>query len=120
MLKNIVDHCRGCRFYENQPHKPASELKTIPLAWHFAAWGLDMIGPLRTGTSGFTHILVAVDKFTKWIEAKPKETWTQPLQSVSSKELYIVSEFLMISSPTMGQISIQPSSSSFVGTWALG
>src|SRR3954468_2352796 len=30
-----------------------------------------MIGPLRIGTSGFTHILVAVDKFTKWIEARP-------------------------------------------------
>ena len=29
------------------------------------------IGPLRTGRSGFTHVLVAVDKFTKWIEAKP-------------------------------------------------
>ena len=30
-----------------------------------------MVGPLRTGASGFTHFLVAVDKFTKWIEAKP-------------------------------------------------
>ena len=30
-----------------------------------------MIGPLKTGKYGFTHILVAVDKFTKWIEAKP-------------------------------------------------
>ena len=30
-----------------------------------------MVGPLRTGRSGFTHLLVAVDKFTKWIEAKP-------------------------------------------------
>ena len=69
--KNIVDLCKGCQFYADQPHKPASELKTIPLAWPFATWGLDMIGPLRTGTSGFTHILVAVDKFTKWIEAKP-------------------------------------------------
>ena len=29
-----------------------------------------MIGPLRTIRSGFTHLLVAVDKFTKWIEAK--------------------------------------------------
>ena len=26
---------------------------------------------LKTGRSGFTHVLVAVDKFTKWIEAKP-------------------------------------------------
>ena len=30
-----------------------------------------MVGPLRIGRSGFTHVLVAVDKFTKWIEAKP-------------------------------------------------
>ena len=27
--------------------------------------------PLKKGPSGFTHLLVAVDKFTKWIEAKP-------------------------------------------------
>ena len=30
-----------------------------------------MVGPLKKGPSGFTHLLVAVDKFTKWIEAKP-------------------------------------------------
>ena len=30
-----------------------------------------MVGPFKTGASGFTHSLIAVDKFTKWIEAKP-------------------------------------------------
>jgi len=30
-----------------------------------------MIGPLSTAPGGFTHILVAVDMFTKWIEVKP-------------------------------------------------
>ena len=30
-----------------------------------------MVGPLRTGRSGFAHVLVAVDKFTKWIEDNP-------------------------------------------------
>ena len=30
-----------------------------------------MVGPLEKGQGGFTHLLVAVDKFTKWIEAKP-------------------------------------------------
>src|SRR3989337_4276538 len=30
-----------------------------------------MVGPLRKGANGFTRLLVAVDKFTKWIEAKP-------------------------------------------------
>jgi transposase InsO family protein len=69
--QEIVQHCPGCQFYANLSHKPASGLKTIPLVWPFAVWGLDMVGPLRTGASGFTHLLVAVDKFTKWIEAKP-------------------------------------------------
>ena len=30
-----------------------------------------MVGPLKKGPGGFTHLLVVVDKFTKWIEAKP-------------------------------------------------
>jgi hypothetical protein len=30
-----------------------------------------MIGPFTTMPGGFTHILVAIDKFTKWIEYKP-------------------------------------------------
>ena len=71
MAKEIVDKCEGCQFYSNMSHKPASALKTIPIVSPFVVWGLDMVGPLRTGRSGFTHVLVAVDKFTKWIEAKP-------------------------------------------------
>jgi transposase InsO family protein len=30
-----------------------------------------MIGPLTTAPGGFTHVLVAIDKFTKWIMYKP-------------------------------------------------
>ena len=30
-----------------------------------------MIGPLPIAPGGYTYILVAVDKFTKWIEVKP-------------------------------------------------
>ena len=30
-----------------------------------------MVGSLKKGPGGFTHLLVAVDKFTKCIEAKP-------------------------------------------------
>jgi hypothetical protein len=29
-----------------------------------------MIGPFTTAPGGFTHVLVAIDKFTKWIESK--------------------------------------------------
>jgi hypothetical protein len=30
-----------------------------------------MIGPLQTVLGGFNRVLVAIDKFTKWIEIKP-------------------------------------------------
>jgi hypothetical protein len=30
-----------------------------------------MIGPLPTALGGFNRVLVAIDKFTKWIEVKP-------------------------------------------------
>ena len=38
---------------------------------HHLAGGLDMVGPLKKSLGSFTHLLVAVDKFAKWIEAKP-------------------------------------------------
>jgi transposase InsO family protein len=32
---------------------------------------LDIVGPLRKAPGVYTHLLVAVDKFSKWIEARP-------------------------------------------------
>jgi transposase InsO family protein len=34
-------------------------------------WGLDIVGPLRKAPEGFTHLLVAIDKFSKWVEVLP-------------------------------------------------
>jgi hypothetical protein len=69
--EEIVNNCRGCQLYAKQHQMPAQELQPIPITWLFAVWCLDMVGPLKRAPSGFTHLLVAVDKFTKWIEAKP-------------------------------------------------
>jgi hypothetical protein len=33
-------------------------------------WGLDLLGPFKKAPEGLTHLLNAVDKFTKWIETK--------------------------------------------------
>ena len=30
-----------------------------------------MMGPFKSKRAGLTHLLVAVDKYTKWVEAKP-------------------------------------------------
>jgi hypothetical protein len=42
------------------------------VAWPFAEWGLDQVGPLpKSSRGGHTYLLVAVDKFSKWIKAVP-------------------------------------------------
>ena len=37
-------------------------------------WGLDLVRPLKRALGGYTHLLVTIDKFTKWIEAWPIST----------------------------------------------
>ena len=69
--EDLVRKCNGCQRYAHQIHTPAAALKTIPITWPFAVWGLDMVGPFRPARGNMTHILVMVDKFTKWIEVKP-------------------------------------------------
>jgi len=39
-------------------------------------WGMDIIGPFSPGKGQTKHLLVAVDYFTKWIEAEPLATIT--------------------------------------------
>ena len=69
--EDIVRKCEGCQRFANKIHMPASALKTIPITWPFAVWCLDMVGPFKPARGNMTHILVMVDKFTKWIEVKP-------------------------------------------------
>jgi hypothetical protein len=67
----IVRSCQGCQFYARQTHLPAQALQTIPITWPFAVWGLDLVGPLQKAPRGFAHLLVAINKFSKWIEVRP-------------------------------------------------
>jgi hypothetical protein len=69
--EELVRRCQGCQYFAKQQHVPAYKLVTIPPTWPFTCWGLDMIGPLSTTLGGFNRVLVAIDKFTKWIEVKP-------------------------------------------------
>jgi hypothetical protein len=75
----IVRSCQGCQFYARQTHLPAQALQTIPITWSFAMWGLDLVGPLQKAPGGFSHLLVAINKFSKWIEV-------QPLTSIRSEQ----------------------------------
>jgi hypothetical protein len=67
----VVHTCEGCQFYTRKINLPAHTLQTIPITWLFAVWGMVLVGPLWKALGGFTHLLVAIDKFSKWIEACP-------------------------------------------------
>jgi hypothetical protein len=74
-VKDIVQKCVACQRFASRPHAPAAELQPIPLSWPFAQWGLDMVGKLhKSWPGGHVYMLVAVDKFTKWVEAAPVTT----------------------------------------------
>ncbi|KAK1670099.1 hypothetical protein QYE76_058258 [Lolium multiflorum] len=68
--EELVKKCDGCQRSPSKGHAGFC-LETIPITWPFAVWGLDMVGPFKTARGGMTHLLVMIDKFTKWIEAKP-------------------------------------------------
>jgi hypothetical protein len=53
-------------------------------------WGLDAVGPFRTATGGYKHILVAIDKFTKWIDVRPvaKVTSEEAVKFIGDIEHY--------------------------------
>ncbi|XP_070029276.1 uncharacterized protein [Nicotiana sylvestris] len=56
--------------HSNLIHSPPSELHTMSAPCPFVAWGMDVIGPIEPATSnGHRFILVAIDYFTKWVEA---------------------------------------------------
>jgi transposase InsO family protein len=69
--EELVRRCQGCQYFAKQQHVPANKIVTIPPTKPFTCWGLDMIRPLLTAPGGFNRVLVAIDKFTKWIEVKP-------------------------------------------------
>src|SRR3954471_22733148 len=41
--EELVKYCKGCQRFKAKSHLPASTLKTIPITWPFAVWGLDMV-----------------------------------------------------------------------------
>jgi transposase InsO family protein len=67
----IMRTCEGCQFYARKSNLPTHVLQTIPVTWPFAVWGLDIVGPSRKAPGGYTHLLVAIDKFFKWVEVRP-------------------------------------------------
>uniref|UniRef100_A0A2N9GE62 Uncharacterized protein n=1 Tax=Fagus sylvatica TaxID=28930 RepID=A0A2N9GE62_FAGSY len=73
----FVQHCDKCQRFANLVHSPPEALVPITAPWPFAQWGLDIMGPFPIGRRQLKFLVVAIDYFTKWVEAEPLATITE-------------------------------------------
>ncbi|XP_021971951.1 uncharacterized protein LOC110867121 [Helianthus annuus] len=74
MHESAVKELQQCD--ECQKHAPISlraknEMIPVTAAWPFQKWGVDIVGPFPRSSGSAQYLLVAVDYFTKWVEARP-------------------------------------------------
>ncbi|RDX87782.1 Tf2-9, partial [Mucuna pruriens] len=79
MKRDCMDYVKKCdkcqRFAEG--HKaPLENLHHVTSPWPFFKWGVDILGPFPPAPGQIKFLIVAVDYFTKWVEAEPIETIT--------------------------------------------
>ena len=66
----FVQRCSECQMHGDLIHVPPYELHALTSSWSFLVWGIDVIGKVSPKFSiSHKYILVAIDYFTKWVDA---------------------------------------------------
>ena len=69
--QEYVKKCDQCQRFAPNIHQPGGVLNPLSSPWLFAQWGLDIVGPFPKAVGNKKYLLVCMDYFTKWAEAKP-------------------------------------------------
>ncbi|GJW49299.1 reverse transcriptase domain-containing protein [Tanacetum coccineum] len=72
----FIRECNDCQIHRPVPRNPQQNLTPITSPWPFYKWGIDIAGPFPEGPGKVKFLIVAIDYFTKWIEAKAVATIT--------------------------------------------
>jgi ribonuclease HI len=72
----LVQKCENCQKCARDQKQPSSLTQLIQPTWPLQRWGLDLLGPLPLAQGNLRYVVVAVEYFSKWIEAKPLATIT--------------------------------------------
>jgi ribonuclease HI len=73
---DLVQKCEACQKCARDQKQPSSLTQLIQPTWPLQRWGLDLLGPLPPAQGNLKYVVVAVEYFSKWIEAKPLATIT--------------------------------------------
>jgi hypothetical protein len=73
---DLVQKCENCQKCARDQKQPWSLTQLIQPTWPLQRRGLDLLGPLPPAQGNLKYVVVAVEYFSKWIEAKPLATIT--------------------------------------------
>jgi len=66
-----AQRCEQCQKHVDWHHAPPEELQSIHSPWPFQTWGINILGPFPFVIQQMKYLVVAIEYFTKWIEAEP-------------------------------------------------
>nr|GEZ56396.1 reverse transcriptase domain-containing protein [Tanacetum cinerariifolium] len=72
----LPEEKKKARIVHHKAGRYAEKLTPITSPWPFYNWGIDIAGPFSEGLGKVKFLIVAIDYFTKWIEARPVITIT--------------------------------------------
>ena len=70
----LVTRCKPCQLHASIHHAPTQEMIPLHSPWPFFQWRIDLLGPFPRALGGHEHLVVAIDYFTKWVEAEQLNT----------------------------------------------
>nr|GEW83692.1 reverse transcriptase domain-containing protein [Tanacetum cinerariifolium] len=74
--RDMIRKCNDCQIHRPITRHPQQSLTPITALWRFYKWGINIAGPFLEGPGKVKFLMVAMDYFMKWIEAKAVATIT--------------------------------------------
>jgi hypothetical protein len=72
----VTRSCKACQKFSPRSGNLSQFTKLIAHTWPLQRCGLDIVGPLPTAQGNLKFTFVAIEYFTKWIEARAVSTIT--------------------------------------------
>ena len=99
MESDCIKHiktCHHCQAYQDRKNAPPQPLHSLAAPWPFSAWGMNVIKlVIPKASNNHEYILVAIDYFTKWVEAALYKSVTQTGVAQFLKHNIMPGEFIV-------------------------
>ncbi|GKB98226.1 reverse transcriptase domain-containing protein [Tanacetum coccineum] len=73
----VIQSCDACQIHSPISRLPKQDMTLVTATWLVIQWGINIVGLLPEALGKVKFIIVAIDYFTKWVEAKPLASITR-------------------------------------------